>query len=169
MPHKQLTQLTQQRLLEVLSYDESSGRFTWLQPNSPRVFVGSPAGSLHSGSGYRRLMVDGRKYLEHRLVWLAATGEFPPILIDHINGIKHDNRISNLRLATRKQNNENVKLRIDNTTGFKGATRKPDGRWEAQIQTNKTKVYLGLFDTPEAAHAAYVQAATNLFTHYANR
>lgn len=169
MQHPQLTQLTRQRLLEVLAYDEALGRFTWLEPSSPRVFVGAPAGSLHKGSGYRRLMVDRRKYLEHRLVWLAATGEFPPALLDHINGIKHDNRISNLRLATRKQNNENVKQRVDNTSGFKGATRKPDGRWEAQIQSNRTKIYLGLFDTPEAAHAAYVHAATNLFTHYANR
>lgn len=165
----QTTQLTRQRLLEVLAYDAASGRFTWLQPSSPRVFIGSPAGTLHKGSGYRRLMVDRRKYQEHRLVWLAATGDFPPNLIDHINGVKNDNRIANLRLATRKQNNENVKLRVDNTSGFKGATRKPDGRWEAQIQTNKTKMYLGLFDTPEAAHAAYVHAATNLFTHYANR
>ena len=162
-------QLTQQRLLEVLAYDKASGRFTWVQPSSPRVFVGAPAGSLHKGSGYRRLMVDGRKYSEHRLAWLAVTGEFPPVLIDHINGLKHDNRIVNLRLATRKQNNENVKVRADNTSGFKGATLRPDGRWEAQIQNHKTKIYLGLFDTPEAAHAAYVHAATNLFTHYANR
>jgi hypothetical protein len=114
-------------------------------------------------------MVDGHKYQEHILVWLAETGTFPERGLDHINGNRADNRFANLRLATAQQNNENIGRRRDNTSGFRGVSLTKTGRWMAQIQSKGVKKHLGYFDTPEAAHAAYVQSATNTFTHYADR
>lgn len=163
------TLLTRERLLQVLEYCPSTGRFAWRNPLSPRNRAGYAAGTLHKATGYRRLMVDGRRYQEHQLVWLAETGEFPPTYIDHINGRRADNRFGNLRLATQQQNNENVGRRSDNRSGLRGVSRRVNGSWVAQIQSAGVKHHLGYFDTPEAAHAAYTLAATNLFTHYANR
>lgn len=161
--------ILQQRLFELVTYHAATGSFTWRAPNSPRVRPGSPAGNLHH-TGYRRLMLDGRRYGEHRLVWLAETGALPPHRIDHINGVRDDNRKANLRLATPKQNNENAPLRKDSSSGHRGVSwRARSQKWVAQIQHNKRKIHLGYFDTLEAAHCAYTQAATQIFTHYANR
>lgn len=161
--------ILQQRLFELVTYHADTGCFTWRVPNSPRVRPGDPAGNLHH-AGYRRLMLDGRRYGEHQLVWLAETGRFPLHPIDHINGVRDDNRKANLRLATTKQNNENTSLRKDNESGCRGVSwRAQSQKWVAQIQHNKRKIHLGYFDTLEDAHRAYTQAATQLFTHYANR
>lgn len=167
--HMQNKQLTRQRLLELLEYNNEAGSFTWAKPNSPRMVIGSSAGSLHVRTGYRRLMVDGHKYQEHVLVWLAETGSFPSSYLDHINGNRADNRIANLRLATKQQNNENIGPRRDNVSGFRGVSRRKNGQWVAQIQSNGVKKHLGYFPTSDAAYAAYTQAATNTFTHYASR
>jgi hypothetical protein len=115
-------------------------------------------------------MLDGRRYGEHQLVWLAETGAFPTQKLDHINGVRDDNRIANLRLATSKQNNENASLRKDSSSGRRGVSwRARSQKWVAQIQHNNRKIHLGYFDTVEAAHFAYIQSATQLFTHYADR
>jgi hypothetical protein len=115
-------------------------------------------------------MLDGRRYGEHQLVWLAETGDFPSHRIDHINGVRDDNRRINLRPATAKQNNENTPVRKDNTSGYRGVSwRVRSRKWVAQIQHNKRKIHLGYFDTLEEARRAYTQTATQLFTHYANR
>ena len=159
-------QLTRERLLQVLEYHPQSGSFTWRIATSPRSRVGSVAGSLHIGTGYRRLMVDGRRYQEHQLVWLAETGQLPRAFLDHINGKRADNKFANLREATKRQNNENVGRRSDNQSGLRGVSRRVNGKWVAQIQSAGVKHHLGYFDTPEAAHAAYTLAATNLFTPY---
>ena len=161
--------ILQQRLFELVTYHADTGRFTWRAPISPRVRPGAFAGNLHH-TGYRRLMLDGRRYGEHQLVWLAETGDFPSHRIDHINGVRDDNRRINLRPATAKQNNENTPVRKDNTSGYRGVSwRVRSRKWVAQIQHNKRKIHLGYFDTLEEARRAYTQTATQLFTHYANR
>ena len=104
------------------------------------------------------MTVDRIVYRAHRLIWLMYHGQWPPQEIDHINGDRADNRIVNLRLATASQNRANSKVYKTNRCGFKGVARTPYGRWVARIHFEKTK-YLGTFDTPEEAHAAYVRAA----------
>lgn len=113
-------------------------------------------------------MLDGRRYQEHRLVWLVETGAFPVEFLDHINGQRADNRFANLRAASKKQNNENIQLRRDNRSGLRGVSRRRNGKWVAQIQSDGTKRHLGYFDSAAAAHAAYQTAATQLFTHHAD-
>lgn len=94
------------------------------------------------------------------------TGEWPADMIDHKNRDRTDNRWENLREATRSQNNAN--RRASSTHGFKGATfNRRQGRWMAQTKVNGKRVYLGYYDTPEEAHAAYVAAAERYFGEFA--
>lgn len=154
--------LTQTRLKELLHYDPESGSFTRKARSAVRCRgkVGDVLGSINS-RGYLTISVDNKKYQAHRLAWLLTHGEFPPDQIDHINGIKTDNRIANLRPATRQENGQNSKKRKDNTSGFKGASfDKQRGKWKAVISVPLLgERSLGYFDTPEAAAAMYAGAA----------
>jgi hypothetical protein len=106
------------------------------------------------------LSIDGRQYAAHRLAWLHMTGEWPPADIDHANGDPGDNRWNNLRAATRAQNISNGRKRSTNTSGFKGVSwRSAKEKWQAAITVNGLKRFLGYFDDPAEAHAAYVRAA----------
>lgn len=102
-----------------------------------------------------------RKFAVHRLVAMAFLGiPDPGQQIDHINGDSLDNRLTNLRLCERSQNQQNQKLSIRSTTHLKGAYyEKRTGRWKASIAANGKEIWLGRFDTPEAAHDAYCEAA----------
>jgi hypothetical protein len=154
--------LTAERLRELLDYDPETGVFTWKVRTGCRVRIGQQAGSLRV-DGYVFIGLDGGKHLAHRLAWLHVHGEWPPVEIDHVSGVKSQNQLSNLRLATRSQNQRNVGRISTNTSGFKGVTldgkagpRKP---WLAQIKFGRRSVYLGNYATPEGAHAAYCEAA----------
>ena len=103
-------ELTAERLREVLAYDPDTGVFTWKARTSPfsRVNVGDVAGNLRR-DGYIEICVDGRKHQSHRLAWLYVYGEWPADQIDHINGIRTDNRIANLREANNAENHHNLR------------------------------------------------------------
>jgi HNH endonuclease/AP2 domain len=131
-----------------------------------RISAGNIAGAKKAGD-YIRISIDGRQHLAHRLAWLYVHGRWPAALIDHINGNPADNRIANLREASRSQNQANSGLRLGNRSGLKGISRKPYGTWSAQIFYQGTKHYLGTFATPEEAHAAYREAARRLFGEFA--
>ena len=155
--------ITAERLREVLDYDPATGVFTWKARTSPfsRVNVGDVAGGLKT-KGYIRIKLDGRELLAHRLAWLYVNGEWPADQIDHISGIRTDNRIVNLRLATNAENQHNQrKPQADNTTGFLGVS--PEyGKFKARIVVDGKNKHLGMFHTPEEAHAAYVDAKRKL-------
>jgi len=104
------------------------------------------------------LRIDGRLYRAHKALWAFAWGRWPVADLDHINGQRDDNGIDNLREATRAENNQNMRrARCDNKSGLLGVT--PDrGRWRGAIQLDGRSRPLGLFDTPEAAHRAYLDA-----------
>jgi len=105
-------------------------------------------------------MVDSQFYYGHRLAWWLHYGKWPTGEIDHINGNKSDNRIVNLRLATRGQNVDNRKK---HRTGPKGAFRFKRGpKWTAQIRHDGVKYHLGVFDDERIAHEAYCEAARRL-------
>lgn len=118
---------------------------------------------------HRQILIQGRQFVAHRLIWLMAYGKEPTFSIDHINGKRDDNRLCNLREATDSQNCANRSLSVVNRSGFKGVSWKTlNKKWVAQIQARGKKRHLGLFDTKEEAHAAYVQAATTLHGEFAN-
>lgn len=154
--------LTVERLKQVLHYDPASGDFVWVEKTTPtaRICVGSVAGQIDS-TGYVRIWLDGERYLAHRLAWLYMTGEWPTEMVDHRDIDKANNRWSNLRTATNSENKANgrtYKKRSDLPKGVRAA----GGKFAAQIVHNYKHYSLGTYQTPEAAHAAYVSKATEL-------
>jgi hypothetical protein len=98
----------------------------------------------------------------HRIIWEMQNGPIPDgMMVDHKNGDPWDNRVSNLRLATRSQNAQNCIKGLDNKSGYKGVsrTRRVEKCWMAQISVGGKKLWLGSYRTAEDAHAAYVEAA----------
>lgn len=157
-----MTELTQSRLKELLHYDPDTGVFTRRVQTSSRAMIGDVAGSLLP-DGYRRIMIDGGKHRAHRLAWLYMTGEWPTNQLDHMNGVRDDNRIANLREATNAENKQNREISKNNRSGFMGVSwHKHTRKWVAHIQIAGSKKHLGLFTTPEAAHAAYLAAKADL-------
>lgn len=150
---------------ERLNYNPDTGVFIWKTGNR----AGLLAGSL-TAKGYRLIVLTGReKYYAHRLAWLYVHGVWPDCEeTDHVNGNRDDNRIANLRMATRSQNKANSRAHRDSRTGLKGATyNKLTGRYQAQIYHGR-QFHLGCFDTAAEAHAAYVSAARDIFDAFAS-
>lgn len=155
--------LTVERLKQKLIYNSETGVFTWKKGRGP-VKAGSTAGRLHN-QGYIRIAIDYKDYLAHRLAWLYVYGEWPKNEIDHINGVKTDNRIINLRQATREENCRNVKVHKRNRLGIKGVSERIDCRlrFVANIRINGLVTCLGHYETAEEAKAAYDKAALEHF------
>lgn len=156
--------LTAERLRTVLSYDHETGIFLWKVALSRCIKVGAVAGARHV-EGYLVIWVDGRSYKAHRLAWLYVHGEWPPRL-DHEDGVKNNNRLANLRVATYSQNSANTGRYRNNTSGFKGV-HFLEGKWAAQIRKEGKKHYLGRYETPQAAHDVYCKAAEAMFGTFA--
>jgi hypothetical protein len=155
--------VTAERLRDALDYDPDTGWFTW-RATRGRAKAGARAGRLNA-NGYWEIGVDGRLHQAHRLAWLYVHGAWPADQIDHVNGVRDDNRIANLREATAAQNLQNLPMRRTNTSGFIGASwSRRTGRWLAQIKVGGKARNLGLYDTAQAAHEAYVAAKAELHT-----
>lgn len=142
-----------------LSYDADTGYFHWkIRPNG-RTNMGVPAGHIDS-KGHRQIHVCKEFVLAHRLAWYFVHGEWPPSDIDHIDRNKDNNRIANLRQATRQQNIWNAGPKRTNKSGHKGVVwHKAVGKWYASIRRDGRQEYLGVFPNLEDAVAAYEGAA----------
>lgn len=165
--------LTQARACEYFNYDPDSGLLFFKERNanefSPARYsshlkrIGKPAGSLNR-DGYVKVLIDGIYHSAHRVIWLMHYGEwveYPAFEIDHINGDRADNRITNLRKVTKSENQRNAGKRINNSSGVHGVNWKPkynstpgDGRWVARIWNGPRHVYLGAFKTLHEAQIA---------------
>jgi hypothetical protein len=159
---------TQKLLLELFIYDAKTGIFTHRKSRRGRsVIPGKEAGTKHGG-GYQCISVNSTKYLAHRLAWLYMTGEWPKNHIDHINGVRNDNRFKNLRSATHSDNMRNTGKKPFNTSGYKGVGfHKQTKKWRAYITTGQKLKHLGLFESAEQAHEAYKSAAKELHGEFA--
>lgn len=160
--------LTVDELRDVLSYDPETGIFAWAKTASNRRAAGECAGCLCKNSGYMLIGYKGRVYKSSRLAWFYVHGEWPPGIVDHINGDRTDDRVSNLRIATHSQNLYNRGAQRNNSSGFKGVYwHKPTRKWRARIMSDGLSRSLGLYDTPEEAHQAYAFAASKLHGEFA--
>jgi hypothetical protein len=161
-----MSELTPEILREYLAYDAITGEFTRRISTAPSVKVGDVAGS--SDGLYTKINLLGKRYYAHRLAWLYVYGVWPQNEVDHINGDKFDNRIENLREATRSQNCANRPALATSKSGVKGVcwdARKR--RWIAQIRVDGVSRIIGHFESQSAAKAAYDAAAVDGFGEYA--
>ncbi|MDO9402073.1 MAG: HNH endonuclease signature motif containing protein [Polaromonas sp.] len=145
--------------------DEATGALLWRVDGPYKRLAGKPAGKTDR-QGYVRVMFNRRAHMAHRIVWMLVTKQKPSAVIDHINGVKSDNRIVNLREATTQVNNQNRRTPSrNNTTGFLGVSRATNCTHKpfvAQIKLDGKKRVLGYFATAEQAHFAYVAAKREL-------
>lgn len=155
-------------LKSLLAYDPLTGQFTWRvrQRQIGRFTeIGELAGFKET-TGYWCIGLQRRQYKAHRLAWFYVHGKWPTEDVDHINGHRDDNRITNLRIGGRSGNPRNAKRKSNNTTGFKGVS--PSGqKFMARINVDYKRLYLGTFETPEEAHEAYIVAAQKYFGEFA--
>lgn len=152
----------------ILDYDAATGELRWRErsvdmfafPGGEKVcevynrdFAGKVAGTVQK-SGYRTLYISGRNYFAHRVIWLIVHGKWPDNQIDHINRVKSDNRLENLRDVTGQINSWNV-----DHSGFSGATwDKHKRRWKSSITHAGKTIFLGRYRDRDAAIAAYQRA-----------
>jgi hypothetical protein len=142
---------------ERLDYDPGTGVFVWRYCETmPRRWntrwAGKVAGTDHN-HGYRQIMIG--RHFAHRLAWVIATGEWPQDQLDHVNGVRNDNRISNLRIVSNTENGRNAAMRSDNTSGVTGVCwAKREGKWMAYITVDQRLINLGYFDNPADAISA---------------
>ena len=152
--------LTQQILKE--SFDLSSDGKLVRKKNTGKAKIGTSS-ECKDKNGYIVIGFKGKTHKAHRLVWLYAYGELPKGPIDHINRIKDDNRLENLRVVSYSQNRQNISVQSNSKSGIKGIwLHKQNKRWCASIYVNKKNKYLGCFLTKEEAEAAYIAGAKML-------
>lgn len=159
--------LTQQRLKELLHYDPDTGVFTRIRSRLSTT-LNKKAGGINY-DGYRRIYIDGSSYFAQRLAFLYIHGSWPSSQMDHINGNRDDNRISNLREATSSENKHNQLINRKNTSGVKGVCwHKGAKKWQARVMMNGRDKYLGLFDSIHDAEMAACEARISLHGEFAN-
>ena len=153
-------------LKKFFRYQKRTGKIFWVRATSNRARVGAEAGTL--SQGYRVIGFKNSYYRGHDIAWALVTGKWPKRRLDHKDRCRSNNRWSNLRPATKRQNAGNATIAKQNTSGFKGvswhATRR---KWGAYISRYNRTIYLGLYKTPQEAHAAYIAAAKKHFGEFA--
>jgi len=149
--------ITQSELKELLHYDEFTGDFTWIKKTCRCVRVGKKAG--YKDKKYSTLRINNKQYLAHRLAWLYVNGKFPIGILDHKDRNGHNNQITNLREATVSQNAMNA-YRADNIAKCRGVYYESDRqKFRVSVHVNKVRIYIGRFDTLEAAKEARIYFA----------
>jgi hypothetical protein len=157
-PEKQpmYLQITAEQFQKAVSYCPLTGVFTW-KIKKGKAKPGFVAGYV-CPKGYVKIEIYGSPVLAHRLAWFLYYGQWPKSQIDHINGIKCDNRITNLRDVTQSQNQCNVGTRKDNTSGFRGVTfHKHRRKWVVEGRRFGKRACVGYYDSIEDAKAARIK------------
>lgn len=146
------------RLKDMLEYNSELGLLYWKVSPRNRTLPGDVVGNIND-TGYMVFVLDSNRMRAHRAAWAIYYGEMPVGDIDHINGVRNDNRIVNLRLATRSQNCQNAAVRKNTKTGVKGVHLRLDtGKYSASISVDKKTTWLGCFDTLEEAAKVRTEA-----------
>lgn len=153
--------ITAERLREIIRYDPVTGVFTWTDKATHGRRAGTRAERKRKSCAYLLIETDGKRYRAHRLAWLYMTGAWPKNLTDHKDCDPINNRWNNLREATPSQNSANARA-WEKKALAKGVCRRKDGKFVAQVKKDRKAYWLGVFSTPEEAHAAYNAAAAAL-------
>jgi len=149
--------IDQDELRTLFHYNPDTGIFTWRIVGGIKA-VGSIAGYIDH-EGYRRVTFHRKAHRMHRLAWLYVHGELPPNEIDHINGIRDDNRLCNLRAVICGDNLKNKAMQKNNTSGVVGVHwSKKSKKWLARIKVSSKEIYLGAYDDLELAELVRAEA-----------
>lgn len=150
--------LSQERVREEFDYDYDAGCLIRKEDQYGRI-VNRSCGHKPDANGYGQVRIDGKTYKTHRIIWLWHYGSWPDGEIDHRDQNKMNNRIENLRDATRSDNQHNLGMYSNNSSGYPGVSfHKHTNKYKAKIRVNNKDIYLGLFDTKEEAYSAYQMA-----------
>ena len=148
-------------------FEYRDGKLYWKKSTNSSITVGQEAGTYRNSDGYHIVGFDGKNRRIHRVIWAYHYGEIEEgVFVDHINRDPFDNRIENLRLCNKAQNNANSKVRSDNNLGIKGVC-VSGSKFRARVSKQGKEIHLGNFDTIEEAHAAYLKAAEEVFGEFA--
>jgi hypothetical protein len=139
------------RVCELLEYCPDNGEFTWKVDRKRLAKAGSRAGSTN-GSGYRQISIDGKLYLAHRLAWFYCFQEWPEKVIDHINGVKDDNRLDNLQDVSQNRNIQKANSKVG-ASGYRNV-RKIYNRYQASIKVSGKTIHIGMYGSAEEAYAS---------------
>lgn len=146
-----MSELTQELLKELLSYNPKTGDLTWKRDQRGPVRKGDIAGWVNK-QGYRGICIKGRCYVAHRVAWLYMTGKWPQDHIDHLNHDRLDNRWENLREVSQLANNRNKKPQKNCPLGVHGITKNIKGtKYRVQINVKGKTIFLGTYDSFEKA------------------
>lgn len=156
--------LTAQRLRDLLSYDQTTGEFRWSVRTSNRISIGNVAGNPLS-TGYLQICIDGHTHTAHRLAWFYVHGVWPSGQIDHLDGVRTNNAISNLRDVPVTVNRQNLRHPKSNnkSSSYLGVTfSRRRQKWVAQIVVDGRHIHIGSFQDEQTAAKAYVSAKRRL-------
>lgn len=163
--------ITQTYLKSILDYNPQTGVFVWKKfvgkKRNIKRYIGKIAGGKDN-LGRMQIRLNDKYHRLHRLAWLYIYGNWPDGHIDHINMDQSDNRISNLRIATRSQNQCNRGIQTNNTSGFKGVSfSKLHNKWHSYIKIEGKRKHIGLYKSKMAAYFAYCYEAKKLHGDFA--
>lgn len=162
--------LTAEMANELLAYDPATGALTWKTAIRPAIRPGDPAGrGKPNSAGYLRVGIDGRSYLQHRVIWLMVTGEWPPQEIDHRDRDRANNRWANLRAASPSQNVANTARRNAPTGSNRGVSYDHRKKaWRAYATKNGRQYFGGYFKYDHQAAAAATALRNRLHGEFAH-
>jgi hypothetical protein len=163
--NKRNNDLAQDYVKSLFDYNQITGDLIRKIRTSNKVKIGDIAGSLNKSNGYYHVMIGGKAYKKHRIIFLWHHGYLPDY-IDHIDRDRSNNRIENLREVTNKENVQNRNISKKNTSGVTGVYfDKCENMWRACISIEGKRTYIGRFKTLEEATKVRKDAELRYYTH----
>jgi hypothetical protein len=150
----------------ILCYNSEDARLYWVNSQQRPDRIGKPAGWLDDSTGYWKITILGVTYLASKIIWCLVYDEWLENNPDHKDLDRSNDHLNNLRKTNKSLNAANTGIRLDNTTGFKGVSKKGN-KFAAYIQINGKSIYLGIYLTPEKAHEVYMTRAVEAFGEFA--